>query len=187
MSDEELLQAYSEQGTPTNSLKKSKAKTGALHGAAHVWIWRKKDGVIEFLLQRRDSSRHTWPNYLDISAAGHIDFQESPLQAVIRETQEELGLQIEAIKLKLLFVHRAYLYAPNTEIIENEFRWVYGHELDGEISLQYNDGEVAETIWMDLPTFERMIRVKRGQDQIVPQGGEYFVSLFKEIRRQANL
>ena len=90
MSADEVWQAYNLQGEQTGPLTKFEAQHGALHGAAHIWIWRERAGNIEILLQRRSLQKSTWGGMLDISAAGHINHQETPLLAVVRETSENL-------------------------------------------------------------------------------------------------
>lgn len=87
---DELWQLYDEQG---RVLKDKGAKrddvfgNGILHGASHVWIWRKDNGTLEILLQKRAPNKRTWPNRYDVSAAGHIDLGETPLDAALREAK----------------------------------------------------------------------------------------------------
>ncbi len=180
---EELFQAYNPQGEPAGSLPKSQGKAGVLHGAAHVWIWRVANGTIEILLQKRVGDKMTWPNFWDISAAGHIDFGEAPLAAAIRETQEEIGLEIAAPDLSLLFVHRTYMIPPNSPIIENGFQWVYGYNPQTTFELTYADGEVSSTMWLPLKDFQKLIVDKMTGQKIVPHGEAYFCSLIEELTR----
>jgi isopentenyldiphosphate isomerase len=132
MSDtEELWQAYNEQGEPIagKGLTKPQARSGILHGAAHLWIWRKRAGKIEILLQKQAANKATWPSFLDISVAGHIDPGEDPLTSALREADEEIGFAPAAAEVRLLFVHHARLHDDISGADENEFQWVYGLEL----------------------------------------------------------
>ena len=45
---------------------------GDWHRAAHVWLFCQATG--ELLLQQRAACKDSWPNYWDISAAGHGAF-----------------------------------------------------------------------------------------------------------------
>jgi isopentenyl-diphosphate Delta-isomerase len=182
---EELWQAYNAQGEATGPLTKAAARSGLLHAASHVWIWRSAQGSqdgIEILLQKR-GQKPTWPGFLDISAAGHIDFGETPLVAAIREIQEEIGLSIDANELQLQFVHRAYMTAGNG-VIENEFQWVYLYNLSAQADLTYADGEVASTRWLSVDDFKTLIRGDLASDNIVPHGEVYFASLLASLAAQ---
>lgn len=152
---EELWQLYDEQGVPLKSKGCTKAQAfsrGLLHGAAHVWIWRVKNGTTEVLLQKRASSKPTWPNCFDISAAGHIRLDETPLDAALREIKEEVSLDVAKDDPKLFNVHRAYLEAPNGAL-ENEFQWLYSLELAGDVSFSLLASEVESLTWIPLSQF----------------------------------
>lgn len=178
---QELWQGYNEQGEPSGVLTKSDARFGALHGASHVWIWRRTSGSIEILLQRRATDKATWAGHLDISAAGHIDAGETPLIAALRETNEELGLAVHTKDLKLITVHRANLTADlgGQEVIENEFQFVYLHEMTASTDkIKLFDGEVDETYWIPLNELQNVIDGV-SDDVIVPHGQSYFSVLFE--------
>lgn len=183
--DDERWQAYTEQGTQITSsagaLTKAQCAAGALHGNAHVWIWRKSGGAIEVLVQLRAAGKKTWPNHLDISAAGHIDFDETPIQAAVRETREELGLTLDVSQLKLLFVHHQHMKDETSGVIENEFQWVYGYELTGAVAMRYQQSEVGATTWLTLADFERLSTAKNAAQPLVPHGDAYFKSLLRGV------
>lgn len=175
-------QAFDEQGLPIpgRSLTKQQARNGLLHGAGHVWIWRVQDGETQVLLQKRADDKPTWPGYFDISAAGHIDTGETPLEAAVRELSEEIGVTAKPTALKLLFVHRAYL--TTGDFIENEFQWVYGLHLPDTIDLRYADGEVETADWVGLDDLDLMIDGEADM-RIVPHGNPYFASLLSQLER----
>lgn len=182
--DEELWQAYNELGEPVTgqSITKLQAREGALHAASHLWIWRGKGDGIEVLLQQRAKDKLTWPGYFDISAAGHVDFGETAVRTTVRETQEELGYNVDPASMRLLFVHRQYVVDETSGVIENEFQWVYGLKLKQPVTFTHADGEVDATVWMKLPELQALID-GRTDHRIVPHGDAYFASLRKEIAR----
>lgn len=186
MSSDELWQAYDEQGRPTRGITREEANLGELHGASHLWIWRKTSHGLQFLLQKRASDKRTWPGYWDISTAGHIDVGEEPLPAMLREAHEEIGLTLQPEDLKLLFVFRQFAVDPAAGAIENEFNWVYGYQVNGDLQVQSDHEEVETTKWVDLADVQRLIS-GADDDQIVPQGEPYFLNLFTEIKRLAEL
>lgn len=180
----ELWQEYDEQQEPIGQgLTKDAAATGTLHGASHIWFWRVSSGKTEILLQKRAHNKRTWPSYLDISAAGHIDYGESPIEAALRETKEEIGLRLQSADLKLLFVFRQNLVASDT-IAENEWQWVYGRRLD-DIGEFTHDDEVASMHWVSLREFKKIIDGKRRYEKIVPHDKQYFDLLLKSISKSS--
>ncbi len=175
-----MNQAYSESGEPLeNPLSTEKSISGALHGSSHIWIWRRTSTAIEILLQRRAAIKKTWPNQWDISAAGHMDYRETPLAAARRETEEELGITVGAERLHLIFVHRQYMVASEEpRAIENEFQFVYVLNLNDD-SFVLQKEEVAETKWVKPDELKRMIT----EGELVPHGEVYFAELFFQLRR----
>ncbi len=181
---EELWQGYDERGLPIGPVTLPQCADGALHGASHIWMWRKSGHGVEVLLQTRAKDKRTWPGFLDISAAGHIDFGETPLVAALREAKEEVGIELNDQDLKLLFVARKYIVFKGPQpTIENEFRWIYAHELIDESSLHFSDGEVDDASWMSLYELKRL--AADTDSKLVPQGQDYFAMLFAAIERLA--
>lgn len=158
---------------------------GILHGASHVWIWRKSGDKVQILLQKRAPNKRTWPNLLDISAAGHIDLGETPEQAAIRETQEEIGLDIKDSDLNLIFIERRNIIAPGGSI-ENEFCWVYILEAQEVSTFVLQESEVALLDWKNLDDFKIDV-LKNDAKNYVPQGLKYYKSLITYINKTTKL
>jgi isopentenyldiphosphate isomerase len=99
----ELFQIYTEGGEPLNAFatKDEIHDRGLWFGGAHVWIWTRWDGPLEFLIQRR-AEHKTWGGKLDISVAGHILHGVTPELAVIQEVREELDITLEPSQLKTI-------------------------------------------------------------------------------------
>jgi isopentenyldiphosphate isomerase len=187
MKANEVWQAYTEAGNPVTDvpLTKLQAAKGVLHGASHVWIWRKNGGNVEILLQKRVANKRTWPGFYDISTAGHIDFGETPLAAAVREAQEELGITIKPADLKELFTHRFNLLADGPEgIIENEIRWVYSYQLRDTAKMTLAEGELESVGWVSMAQFRKLVDGKVPGKELVPQGKQYFLDLIEGIESQ---
>lgn len=177
----ELWQLYDEQGNPLQdkgATKEDVLGKGLLHGASHVWIWRVKDDQTQILLQKRAGNKRTWPNYYDISAAGHIDLGETPLIAAIREAKEEINLDINPEDLKLAGSRHGRVEVPDSELIENEFCFIYTLRLDNETDFSLNDGEVDSLIWKDVEAMKTEMQNDSGKEKYVPHGDTYFSILF---------
>jgi isopentenyl-diphosphate delta-isomerase len=177
---DELWQLYDEQGRPLagkGATKKETFSKGLLHAAAHVWIWRLTATGPEVLLQKRAANKTTWPNCYDISAAGHIDLDEAPLAAGLRESQEEIGLDIAPEQLQLFSVQRAHLRAG--ESVENEFQWLYLLRLDSQHTFAMQTAEVDSVAWKPLADFAAETR---GEAMgYVPHGELYYDTVIDAI------
>ena len=71
---EEMLDLVNEQGAPIGrAVPRSEAhRLGLRHRTSHVWLVRRKNGVLEVLLQKRSDEKDSFPGCYDISSAGHI-------------------------------------------------------------------------------------------------------------------
>lgn len=182
----ELWQLYDEDGQALagQGTERQPAVTQALlHGASHIWIWRIKNDGVEVLVQQRASYKKTWPDCYDAPAAGHIDLGETPTQAAIRETAEEIGLKITANELKLISIHRAYLTASKSQI-ENELQWLYLLRLNDDHDFKLQENEVAQIIWKPLSVVEQ--EIGQTPDLYVPHGSIYFNTVITAIKEAAS-
>lgn len=182
---DELWQLYDEQGRvlPGKGATKNEAfLKGLLHGAAHVWIWRSGDAGVEILLQKRSSTKRTWANRYDISAAGHINLGEHPIQAALRETIEEIGLEIEETSLKLISVQRTYMVAESNAI-ENEFQWLYLLQMSEATTFDLQAEEVALLEWKLIADLKA--DVKKISDLYVPHGDLYYDTVIAAVQSEA--
>ena len=171
MHDAELWQVFLDNGQPASeALDKQFFKEGRhICGASHVWMWRRRGDGLEILLQRRADDKPTWPGYVDISAAGHINEGESPIEAALREAQEEIGVSLDKEKLTLLFVSR------KQPPVYKEIDWVYAYDA-GALSFSLSDGEVASLEWVGISQFLRKIDTPEAHG-IVPHHPFYFQQL----------
>lgn len=180
----ELWQLYDESGRPKRgkgATKRDVFGKGLRHGAVHVWIWRKRGGYVEVLLQQRGKSKPTWPGLLDVSAAGHIDLGEEPLQTAARETKEELGISINQEDLKFVEIVRQDLVAPNGSI-ENEYGWIYTMEMLVGVSINMaEDGELENVLWKPLTEFRKESLADSSGKIYVPHGRAYYKLVAKAI------
>ena len=53
-------------------------------------------------MQKRSANKKLWPNMWDVTVGGHVDSGEFGRQALIRETKEELGIEISDEDIKYL-------------------------------------------------------------------------------------
>lgn len=179
MHDDELWQKYNDNGT---AVKNQGAPAGEfkenpdyIMGNAHVWLWKKDGEGVHILLQRRSLTKSSKPGWYHISAGGHINVNETPLEAAVRETHEELGLELNPELLHYTATTRIIGRAPN-DIVN-----IYLYELEGNEKITYNDGEAESFDWVSLSEFEK-IAAKPLDHNLIDQGGLYFGTLLASIK-----
>jgi isopentenyl-diphosphate Delta-isomerase len=185
---QELWQLYDKQGRPLSGKGASKDDTytlGLLHGAAHVWIWRKIENNVSVLVQKRAADKRTWANLYDISAAGHIDLAEEPLTAALRETKEEIGLDVSEKDLQFIGIQYSYLIAENNAI-EHEFQWLYLLEVKSEAFFTLQTSEVESLEWKTLGAFKKEV-LREHQETYVTHGYTYFKTLLEAIEQSSRV
>src|SRR6266550_495119 len=121
---QELIDVLTAEGQPTG-IRKPKNEIhcdGDWHRAAHIWIIA-PDG--RFLLQRRSLRKENNPGLWDVSAAGHLSAGESASEAAVRETFEELGLQLDARDLEFVTTLRQSSTLNSNTYFDNEFHDIF--------------------------------------------------------------
>jgi isopentenyldiphosphate isomerase len=100
-------------------------RLGLWHRCFHCWIVSPEapsEGAHLFV-QRRASGKDTWPNRLDVTAAGHLESGEETLEGGPREVEEELGLTVASDELVPLGTRRSELQIPAG--LDREFQEVF--------------------------------------------------------------
>ena len=184
MHNDELWQVYNQNGTPLGTDGYSPLEFSnhpdAVMGNAHVWFWKKDHaGDIEILLQKRSLTKSNKPGMYHISAAGHINVGQSAVEAAVRETQEEVGIHIDADKLYYVGAMRRINLNPNS--MAN----VYLYELSGDEQFVYLDGEVDSVEWRSLDNFKTITAAPEDHN-LVDQGSTYFSLLIDSLQQVSN-
>lgn len=97
----EILDIVDKQGQPIGLTidRETAHLEGVRHRTSHVWILRRKNDVVEVLLQKRSADKDSFPGCYDISSAGHIPAGVDFIPSALRELKEELGLDAEGGEL----------------------------------------------------------------------------------------
>ena len=100
-------------------------RLGLWHRCFHCWIvsLEAPSGGAYLFVQRRANGKDTWPNRLDVTAAGHLGAGEETFEGGLREVEEELGLKIEPGELVPLGTRRTELEIPAG--LDREFQEVF--------------------------------------------------------------
>lgn len=144
---EEYFDVLNENGIPTGEVKPREEchKNGLWHRAVVVFCMNSKGQV---LLQQRSANKKLWPNLWDITAGGHVLTGELGYQALIRETKEEIGLDIKIEDL--LFIGSTTSTNIVKDTINNHFNDYYIAHKDVDIKdLRLQEEEVQDIKWFD--------------------------------------
>ena len=112
---DEKIDVLDEYGKKTGQIvwKSEAHRTGLWHRCFHLWIvdpGEDRDGPF-LLVQRRAAGKETWPDKLDVTAAGHLIAGEGGLDG-LREVEEELGLRVGGEDVVALGTRRNELEIP---------------------------------------------------------------------------
>jgi isopentenyldiphosphate isomerase len=100
-------------------------RLGLWHRCFHCWIFSSGTSSKgpHLFVQRRTAGKETWPNKLDVTAAGHVGAGEEVLEGGLREIEEELGLRVEPGELISLGTRKSELEIPGG--LDCEFQEVF--------------------------------------------------------------
>lgn len=98
-------------------------ESGSWHQTFHCWIAGERTGVQFVLLQLRAPNKKNYPDMLDITAAGHLEAGETPIDG-LRELREELGVDATEEKLRYLGIKHDVQDEPSG-VRNREFAHVY--------------------------------------------------------------
>ena len=154
----EVWDVYDADGKKTGRFHERgrKMTTGDYHIVVHVW---KRNSKGEWLLDRRSPEKNgTWE-----TTGGCVIAGEDSLTGAIRETKEELGIDLDP--------NKGILYHREARISDDghtwfEDIWVFDYDEPVE-SLAFDGSEVCDAMWatteqvremVDLPYFEEMAK-----------------------------
>lgn len=152
---EEHFDVCSPEGIPTGqTVARSEAhRRGLWHRSSHLWL---TDGRGRLLLQQRHPSKQTDPERWDIAVAGHLSAGQTPLEALVREAQEELGLTLDPGSLTFLNASpKEYI---DRDFIDREWQHLFAGVWTGDLgALVLQPEEVVAVRWMDHEDYRRAV------------------------------
>ena len=89
---QEIFPIVDEDGKVTGSATRGECHSGSklLHPVVHLHVFNARGDIY---LQRRPDWKDIQPGKWDTAVGGHIDYGETPEQALLREVREELGIE----------------------------------------------------------------------------------------------
>lgn len=175
---EELFDILDENGKYLNEVASRDEchQKGLWHKAVVVFFVSNDNKKV--LLQQRSKTKKTWPNMWDITAGGHVLSNEFGYQAVIRETMEEIGININ--KECLEFIGATRSETVKESMIDRHFNEYYIVHRDINVSdITLQEEEVQDIKWFDKE--EVIKRVKNNYDGLTDKLGlwEYLLKYFE--------
>ena len=106
---EEMLDVLDENGIKTGEIltRKEVHKQGLWHKIIAIAII---DENSQILMQQRSFTKDTNPGKWDISAAGHVSAGQTPLEASVREINEEVGIEVGENDLTYILTYKKESY-----------------------------------------------------------------------------
>lgn len=140
---------------------------GLRHGVIHLWVFGMQNGVHGLWLQRRALDRPLYPGRYDLAATGHIDAGETPLEAVLREAQEECGLKLQASDVIMLEQSFHQTYPRPDGGLDDEIAYIFVCTPQEETAFCIGS-EVMEMRWVSCAAFAEA--VEQDKALIFPDG-----------------
>lgn len=149
----EILSVVNEDDQVIDALPRNQIHAqGLRHRAVHILVFNQQE---QLFLQKRSTKKDLNKGLWDTSAAGHVDQGEEYTFSAIRETQEELGIDIQN-KIDFLFKLSA------CKSLGMEFIQVYLCHHDGPFRL--NADEIDEGAWFSVQSISD--RVNQGDPSL---------------------
>lgn len=139
----ELVVLLDEAGRPAGVADKATVHTTdtALHLAFSCYLGDVSGRV---LLTRRALGKRTWPGVWSNACCGHPGPEESPAEAVVRRTRQELGAEL--VDLRPVLPDFRYRAVDAAGLVENEVCPVFSATLTGPLAP--DPAEVVDTAWV---------------------------------------
>ena len=170
----EIFDVVDENGVPTGEkVEREKAHSlGIRHRTSHVWVYRKRSGKVQLLLQKRSADKDSYPGCYDISSAGHIPAGYGFIESALRELSEELGIKAEASEL-IFCGRRNYTFHEvfyGREFRDNQVSSVYALRRDAEAeAFAVQKSEIESVLWMELDACAEMVKNNSAPNCIISE------------------
>ncbi len=155
---EEWLAIYNDKCERTGrALREDAHREGLWHQVVHCWMLCRTGDEEWLYFQQRAFSKADFPGYYDIGSTGHVTEGESHLDAVCRESYEEMGVRIDRNNLTYLGVVKEV--TRKGEFFDRELCHVYLYQMD--LPFFAPGEEVEQIVAVRLP---ELLKAEKSQD-----------------------
>ena len=158
--EEEIVNYYNNNYEKIGTVSRREGiKQNLLLEAVQLWIINPHTKQV--LMQKRSSHKVNDASMIDVSSSGHVKSTETPMQAILRETFEEVGLNQEELILKLQKVMIVECDFTKLGRKGRYFTHEYVAYLDNPLSYYTKQNEeVDKLFFMDYEELKEKIRNK---------------------------
>lgn len=162
----EKWRVYDSKMKPTNKIitRGDSLEKGEYHLSVHIWL-ENENG--EILLQKRSRNKEHFPE-LWSTITGGVILDEKPIDAIMRETEEEIGIQLNKYEIRELgMVQRTY-----------DFVIIYRADLRHKY-FKVNQEELEKVEVMNRQKIEELIKQGKMAESVIEEynkfirGGSY--------------
>jgi isopentenyldiphosphate isomerase len=159
--EDELLDIVNEHDEVIGVISRSQAYAeNKLASLRAVWLLIKNQDS-KFWIPRRQSTKKNLPNYLDGSAVGHVSSGETYEQAMIREVQEELNIDIKKLPYRLIGI-----LTPKDAAIC--FIKIFELQVPNDFIIDYNKDDFSEFFWLSSQeVVEKICAGEKAKDTLI--------------------
>lgn len=158
----ELLTVYDAKEQSCGVLSRDMVhKLGLRHHVCHLWLIQEKNGTVGMWLQQRADDRPLNPSMYDLAATGHIDPNETPIQATIREASEEIGVVFTENKIMSIGTAEQSYPRPDGGF-DDELVHAFVTRVDDDPQFKIGS-EVKRMVWI---SFDEFAKLEDGVDMV---------------------
>lgn len=169
----ELLDVVDENGNCTGQIldRKKIHERNLLHWEVAILV---VNDLGQTLLQKRSVNKKSNPNKWG-ACSGHVDAGENPVNAAIRELDEELGLKCQIDDLHVLKEKEVNMNTSNSAI--RNYYYIFSNKKEDEFIIQSE--ELSEVKWYSID--EIIQKVKDGSNEfLIGEDKIYLLELLKK-------
>lgn len=151
----EMLTIYDENLNPIGNRTRVEVHANELLHQT-IRLWTIQNNMIWF--QKRSETKKLFPGRLDLSVTGHIDPGESPETAVLRETLEEIGLDLSLNDIEKLGGIPFPFMRPDGKL-DNEFANIFIYKSKTVPCFRISE-EVSGIVAVSVQNYNKLIRTE---------------------------
>ena len=171
--DEELLEIVDENGLSTGKLEKREHvhRNQMFHNEIALWVIDKDKK--EVLVQRRSKFKKQNPNKIAL-CAGHVVGGETILEALQKEAQEEIG--VDVTKYQIIQILKVKRMEKNNYCFSSHFAILDRIPIN---NMKIQQEELSEVFYIDYEKLKQM--VKNADPEVAIQWSDEVEKLFNEL------